>query len=176
MAALSVVASVAGLLHIGAKVIEFLSTAADAPSTARNVLAEVKALDNIFRQLEEFIDNFADQSMAGKSRINVEDLVVTLTGCVCTYSELDRELERLRTDDDPRSRFGIWDSGKWAANDSDIAKILRNLQMHKASLNLLLSLYTWLVYGTAPNSRAQKISSLSPSHNYRGTAFLCDTY
>ena len=149
MDALSVTASVAGLLQVAAKVISVLSSAVDASATARNVLAEVESLLGIFRQLDDFVVNFADQSMARKSRIYVDDLVVALTGCVCTFSELDRELEGLRMDDGAhgalKNRFGAWRSVKWAVKDQDIAKILRNLQMHKTSLNLLLSIYTWLV-------------------------------
>ncbi|KAI5850901.1 hypothetical protein BZA05DRAFT_453445, partial [Tricharina praecox] len=72
---LSVAASVAGLLQAGAKVIGFLSTAIDAPSTVRNVLAEVQALHGIFRQLDDFIVNFAQQSMTRKSRIAIDDLM-----------------------------------------------------------------------------------------------------
>ncbi|KAI5850887.1 hypothetical protein BZA05DRAFT_399098, partial [Tricharina praecox] len=141
---LSVAASVAGLLQAGAKVIGFLSTAIDAPSTVRNVLAEVQALHGIFRQLDDFIVNFAQQSMTRKSRIAIDDLVVILTGCVCTFSELDGELKGVKTDYayGTKHQLGAWDRVKWAAKDQDIAKILRNLQMHKTSLSLLLSVYT----------------------------------
>ncbi|KAI5845937.1 hypothetical protein BZA05DRAFT_142611 [Tricharina praecox] len=105
---LSVTASVAGLLQAAAKVIGFLSSAADAPSTVRNVLTEVQALNGIFHQLSDFINHFDEQSMAQKSKISVEHLVITLTGCVCTFSELDAELENLKTDEvtGPKSGLG----------------------------------------------------------------------
>jgi len=145
MDGISVATSVMGLLQVGAKVIGFLSSVADAPSTARNVLAEVQALHAIFRQLDDFIVDFTQQSMTRKSRIYVEDLVCTLTGCVCTFSELDKELESLKTDDSDGSQFTAWNSMKWATKDQGLATILRNLQMHKTSLSLMLSVYTWYV-------------------------------
>ena len=141
---LSVAASVAGLMQAGAKVIGLLSTAVDAPSTARNVLVEVEALHGIFHQLSDFIAHIDEHSDAQTSSTYVPHLVITLTGCVCTFSELDAELASLNTDggDGPKSELGAWDRVKWASKEQDIAKILRNLQMHKSSLNLFLSVYT----------------------------------
>ncbi|KAF8241347.1 hypothetical protein K440DRAFT_478712, partial [Wilcoxina mikolae CBS 423.85] len=139
MDCLSVAASVTGLPQVGANVISFLFSMADAPSTARTVLHKVHTLHAIFRQLDDFIVHFTKHSMARKSRIHVEDLVGTLTGCVCACFELDKVLECLNTDDGDESRFTAWDSVKWAAKDQEIASILRNLQMHKTSLSLMLT-------------------------------------
>ena len=140
---LSVASSVAGLLLAAGKVIGFLCTMVDAPSTARDVLAEVQALQAIFRQLDSFISAPNQQSAARKSRIQLHDLVVTLTDCVTTFSELEVELKKLGAAD------STWEKTKWAVKDKDIAKILRRLQMHKASLGLMLSIYSWFVYHPA---------------------------
>ena len=175
MEGLSVAASIAGLLQVGAKVISFLSTAADAPTTARNVLSEIRALHVIFRQLQNFITHFTEQSMSRKSRIYVDDLVITLTGCVCTFSELDKELECLRTEgdeagnrDDPQ--FSTWDRVKWAAKEQSLLRMLENLQMHKNSLTLLLSIYTWCV--TVPVFSTTRLKCLEHSDSDAYTTVL----
>lgn len=143
MDGLSVSSSVTGLLLAGERVIGFLSAMADAPSTARDVLAEVHALQAIFRQLDDFISSLDQQSTTRKSRIQLHDLVVTLTDCVETFSELDLELRRLGATGS-RSTDGIaltaWERTKWAMKGNNIAKILRHLQMQKASLGLMYSI------------------------------------
>ena len=95
MEGISVASSITGLLHGAGKVIDFLCAMVDAPSTARDVLAEVKALQAIFRQLDGFISAPSQQSTARKSRIQLHGLVVTLTDCVATFSELEFELKKL---------------------------------------------------------------------------------
>ncbi|KAF8544534.1 ankyrin repeat-containing domain protein [Trichophaea hybrida] len=92
---LSVAASVAGLTQLAAKVIGFVSTVADAPIIARNVHAEVRAFQAIFDQLQDFITNFSE---GDETRKYVDQLIATLTGCVCSFSELDKELESLKTE------------------------------------------------------------------------------
>ena len=156
MDGLSIASSVTGLLQAGERVIGLLCTMVDAPSTARDVLAEVHALQAIFRQLDGFISAPNQQSTARKSRIQLHDLVVTLIDCVNTFSELDVELKELGATD--RGTDGVtlttWERAKWAVKDKDIAKILKRLQMHKASLGLMLSIYSWFVNHPALFRRA----------------------
>ena len=153
MDGLSVSSSVTGLLLAGERVISFLSAMADAPSTARDVLAEVHALQAIFRQLDNFISTPDQQSTSRKSRIQLHDLTLTLTDCVKTFSELDLEL-RLLGAAGSRSTDGIalttWERTKWAMKENGIAKILRHLQVHKASLGLMFSIYSRFVCPSQP--------------------------
>ncbi|KAI5842789.1 hypothetical protein BZA05DRAFT_190640 [Tricharina praecox] len=97
MESLTITAAVVGLLRVAPVIIRLLSGVTDAPSTVRNVLIEVSALHAIFLQLENFVVTFAEQNTDRKSRIYVEDLMVTLTGYVCAFSELDMELGGLGT-------------------------------------------------------------------------------
>lgn len=149
---LSVPASVAGLLRASTTIISVISAAVDAPRTARNVHDEVQALHAILRQLDDcIVGRFAEpESMARKSQIYVNDLVVTLAGCVRTVSDLDKELGGVRaagSGNSNRPQRRRLEGARWAAEDPDIAKILRNLQMLTIALSLLLSVYTWLVLG-----------------------------
>jgi hypothetical protein len=148
MDGLSVAASVVGLVQLSAKVIDvistFISTAAEAPKTARSVLTESKALQAIFHQLQDFILNSAEE-IDDRESIYVEPLVATLTGCVCSFSELEKVLESLNTKPDGGFLFRLWDSAKWALKDVDIGRILGDLQKHKSSLNLMMTAITWYV-------------------------------
>ena len=158
MDALSVAASVAGLLQASDRVICLLSGMVDAPSTVRDVLTEVHALKAILRRLNGFVLAPSQQSTARKSRIQLCDLVITLTDCVNTFSELDVELGGLGVAGTGGVTLTAWERVK----DKDIAKILKHLQMHKASLGLMLSIYSWFVYHFAffPHSLRASLSLL----------------
>ena len=144
MDGLSVAASVAGLIHVSAKVIKIISDTAGASNAARSVLAEARDLQSILHQLQGFISNFEEQRNDQRSTIRIEQLVATLTGCVCVFSELDKVLEELNNRD-AGSLLRLWDSAKWALKDSVIGRILSELQQHKASLTLMLTIITWQV-------------------------------
>jgi hypothetical protein len=142
MDGLSVASSVAGLLQVGAKVVGFLCTMSDAPSLARHVLDQTTSLVTIFEQLDDFI---ADAERPGKgsrkAMIYVNQIVTTLTGCVCAFSELEECLESVKTTQ--RRGLTLWDRAKWAAKEGDFRRILGNLEQHKSSLGLMLMIYNW---------------------------------
>jgi len=142
MDGLSVASSVAGLIQLSGKIISIISATAVASSTARSVLAKAHGFQGILTQLQVFITNFEEESDDQRSMIYVEQLVATLTDCVCAFSELDRVLESLNKKV-AGSRLGLWDSAKWALKDSDIGRILGELQKHKNSLALMMMIITW---------------------------------
>jgi len=153
MDGLSVAASVAGLFQATTKVISFISVMTESSSTARNVLAEVKALQIIFSQLQNFIDNFTESTEGTgdrKSMISVNQLVATLTGCFCAFTDLEQVLESLNTNEDSSSLFRLWSSAKWALKDKDLSRILSFLQIHKSSLSLILQIIYWFVFVSSP--------------------------
>ena len=164
MDALSVTSAVTGLLQATGKVIGFLGTMVDAPSTTRDILAEVQALQAIFRKLHVFISAPNEQSATRGSRIQLHDLVVTLTDCVTTFSELEVDLKELGAGANGVT-LTTWERTKWAVEDKDISRILRHLQMHKASLGLMLSIYLWCVDHPAfPHRVRSKVARFCPSH------------
>jgi hypothetical protein len=141
MDGLSVAASVAGLLQVTAKVIDFFSTMMGASTIAQNVLAEAKALQAIFHQLQHFILDFADGTDNRRSMIIIDQLVATLTGCVCVFNNLEQVLDGLNIG----GQVCLWDSAMWAWKDQDLTRILGDLQKHKSSLNLMLTIINWFV-------------------------------
>ena len=154
MGSISLAVSLRGLIEACKQVIRFISNAADrdAPQTARNILCEAQTLQVIFRQLQELVSDRDQQSISRRERICLNDLVATLTGCVCVFSELDGALEGLGARDVQNPT--AWDKTKWAEKEESIEKILRNLQMNKCSLQWMLSVYLRFVlrisYSTPP--------------------------
>lgn len=69
----------------------------------------------------------------------VEQVLVTLTGCVLTFSELEDILTELKID----GTMDTLDRINWARKESKIAGIISRLQNHKASLNLMLTILQW---------------------------------
>ena len=140
---ISFAASICGLTEAGKKVIRFISSMADAPQSAQKVLREVQTLQIIFRQLQELISDQGQQSISRRERICLDDLVATLTGCVCVFSELDGALESLGAREG--QDLTVLDKTKWAVKEENIEKILMDLQMNKGSLQWMLSIYLWFV-------------------------------
>lgn len=131
---ISLAASVGGLLQISAKVIGFLSTMADAPMLARNVHIQAVALRAIFHQLQEFIDGSANFGPE-RGNIAVDDLRITLTGCVLAFNELEKELDGVKT-----GGSSLWDRAKWAQKDATIQRILDDLERIKTSLGIMVAM------------------------------------
>ena len=150
MGSLSVAVAVEGLLQITANVIGFLLDAHDAPTVARDLLSEVQAMQLIFEQLRRFVHRFADHDRQRVSRIDVDGLVAVLTGCVCTFSEIDGLLENCNAGDREVSQLNLWDRAKWAAKTGDITRLVGKLQCYKSSLTLLFAM---LVDQLGPSAR-----------------------
>jgi hypothetical protein len=120
MDGLSVAASIAGPIQVTAKIIDFISTTAEASMTARNVLAEVNTLQAIFHQLQDFILNFEEAIDDRRSMIHVNQLVATLTGCVCAIFDLEKVLESLNVNNvnnEAGSVRRLWDNAQWVLKD-----------------------------------------------------------
>ena len=146
MEPISVAASVWGVLGAAERIIGFFSSITDAPNTAANVLTECRALNAIFTQVNDFISDQDQQSTARKSRISLNYLVAALTGCVTAFSELDRVLRGLgatmNDSDSNNYQFTFFDKLKWKVKEKNIEKTLRDMQMHKSSLNFMVLIYS----------------------------------
>ena len=140
---ISVSASIAGLLsaavHISRIVVTFIQSAKGAPQTAQNVLSEVTDISSCLGQLKSYLLGTRVATTSRTSMLMVEQIVVTLTTCVATFSELEGILTYL-TKDQPRS---VIDKIKWARKEQDISKLVLRLQSSKTSLNLMLTTLTW---------------------------------
>ncbi|KAF8245177.1 hypothetical protein K440DRAFT_646545 [Wilcoxina mikolae CBS 423.85] len=142
MDGISVAASVAGLLQVGAKIVGFISTMTDAPSLASNIRHQTEALIAIFGQMQEFLTNSNHPgNESRKSMPHVNQIVAALTGCVCAFSELEKELESLQRSREQTRGLTLWDSVLWTQKDQTFQRLLKDLEGHKSSLTLMLMIY-----------------------------------
>lgn len=142
---LSVAAGVIGVVTAAAQVSKILTTIVKntkaAPKLCASTLTEVNDFKAILTHLQTFLLGTATAPKNRASLILVEQVIVTLTGCVTTFSELDEVLKGLVTEE----AISSLDRVKWAMKELTIAAIVQRLQTHKASITLMLTILDWLV-------------------------------
>lgn len=140
---LSVSGSIIGILGAAAKVssvlISFVQNTKAAPKLAQTVLSEVNGLSAILTHLQTYLLGAANPSRSRASLILVEQVIVTLTESVTTFSELEDALGTSKID----AEMGALDRVRWAMKESKISEIQGRLQSNKTSLNLMLNILQW---------------------------------
>ncbi|KAL9601093.1 MAG: hypothetical protein Q9179_002981 [Wetmoreana sp. 5 TL-2023] len=136
---ISVAASILGLLGAAAKVSEVLSDfvkgVKDAPRLAHRVSTEVEDLTLCFRRLQTLITSEGLGRRSRAAMITIDQLLIVLTHCVVTFSELEAVLDGLKT----RNPIFVSARLRWVAKEQTISRLLQRLQSSKASLNLVLT-------------------------------------
>lgn len=102
------------------------------------VLQESTDFEIILRQLQSFLLRRTPAENIRSGHILVEQVILTLTGSVLTFSELQEVLDGLKTDS--KDEQTILDRVKWVRKESQIEKIIQRLQNHKASLGCMLTI------------------------------------
>ncbi|EPS39880.1 hypothetical protein H072_6387 [Dactylellina haptotyla CBS 200.50] len=142
MEGLGVAASIVGLLAAGAKLgpwlFEVASDIADAPDSVKSVLAELNEMDIILKETQIYIlQEEPDARMTNRrSLILLEQISVTLTGFVVTYSDLESHLDFVK---DPEE-MSLFDRSRWVLKEKEILDVVRRLQNHKSSLATMLNI------------------------------------
>lgn len=133
---LSVAASVVGLATAAERITtllyDFINSANDAPGLVRDVMAEVNSVNSVICGLQTFLRGNTPRGSGSREReamITVENLVVTLTGCVHTFSELSTEVNSLEF------REG------WGVKEEIMSRLFQRLQTHNSSLTLMLAIF-----------------------------------
>ncbi len=138
MEPLSIVAAVAGLISAGVKIsttlYEFTTSIEDVPRLAKDVIIEMNDLTAALGHIQTYVLGAAKASPARASLILLEHVLVTLTGCVTTYSDLEDVIRGLNLG----SSLKVYDKLKWTVREKSISEILQRLQMHKSSLTLMM--------------------------------------
>ena len=136
---LSVAAGVAGIVTAAAQIssllINFTKSTIAAPQQVKVVLAEVSDIGEILSHFRSFLFGLDAPDRSRTSLLTVEKVVTIISGCVLTFSELEKLLDELKTED-----LDLLDCLKWARKESAIAGLLQRLQNHKASLSLILDI------------------------------------
>jgi len=142
---LSIIAAVLGILAVAAKVNTTLTTAFKnmerSPISAQCLLREIADLTACVSQVQAFLSGEQEADQSRKQLLMVEQLVVALSHCVLTMSELDQFLDSLKM----TSSFSARTRLRWVREEDTVAGILIRLQASKSSLNLMLTTLTWYV-------------------------------
>ncbi|KAI5801209.1 hypothetical protein EDC01DRAFT_512865 [Geopyxis carbonaria] len=139
---LSVGASIAGLLSITFKITSTLCrVACDAPRLVQSVVYETQALGAIFYQLQNYVMGVGKLPQH-TNMIAIEQVVGILTACVCTFSELEKEIDNLQEGVRGKTKLlKPMDLVRWMfSGESALKGLLMELQMQKASLALMLNI------------------------------------
>jgi hypothetical protein len=154
---LSITASIAGLIGLSGQILSGLSSlyklgksAKNAPDSIRRVMDEMTEMNTIFCQVQLFIlGNGKTPSHSRLTMISVHHLVATLSGCVLVCTSLDKYLSEVQGFADPNAKEQsggkmMRERVRWAAwKETEVAGVLGDLQRHKLSLNLMLSIIQW---------------------------------
>lgn len=143
MEPVSVAASFVGLLGaattVSSLLITLIDTAKAAPKLATSVLLEVNALSVCLTQLQDLLSEPRVHLMSQRRHVLVEQIVVALTACKITFADLEKIASTVQGNRPMLGSFRI----RWALKEKAISRLLMQLQNSKASLNLMLAIFTW---------------------------------
>jgi hypothetical protein len=138
---LSVTASIVGILAAAAKIAESLqgmvSTAKNAPRVLVALDCEIREFQTALSSLQTLLADLSSIPTHRAALIQVEQLVVTLTEAVLTFSELDA----LRG-----SKVPVAKRLRWTQAEGNCLKLVERIQRHKASISLMLHIFQWYDY------------------------------
>ena len=134
---ISIAAGVVGILsaaaHLSTVLGEFVQSTREAPYLAPQILTEVNDIRGVLSQLQAFILRKEALELDRASLLQVDHVISIVTGCVLTFSKLERLVDELRVDN-----IHILDRFKWARHRDVLQDHIQRLQGHKASLSLIL--------------------------------------
>ncbi|RPB06650.1 hypothetical protein P167DRAFT_540659 [Morchella conica CCBAS932] len=142
---MEVAASIVGLLAASIQVAGmlklFISSVKNAPATAEQLYNEINRFRFILRRIQDktISSDANDLSPERATLIDVNLLGSTLTAPVFTFSELEKEMDRIK----PRGKLDFWDRVKWMRPEKNLLNTSLRLNRHETSLTLIFSILTW---------------------------------
>ncbi|RSL42666.1 hypothetical protein CEP54_015397 [Fusarium duplospermum] len=131
---LSIAASVVGLVAAAGKVYgvlsNFVSTAADAPSSAASVLVTVEQMKMTLSSVQSLIDSIESLDPSRKALIQLDHLSIIITHSVLTISELESLV---------CPKDGLMNRLRWAWSEKKVMGLLPRLESQKSSLSLMVA-------------------------------------
>ena len=127
---LSITAGVVGILnaatHASSLLYKWIKSAKEAPQQAEAAWVEINEIRGILCSLQSLLLGNGLLQQSGASILQVDQLVVTISGCVLTFPELEKLLERVKVEN-----RDILDRIKWINNQSTVAVLIQRLQYRK---------------------------------------------
>jgi hypothetical protein len=140
--ALSVAASIIGILAAAGKVAETLgpvvSAFKDTTNTATAIYAEVNSSRTILTSLQALLNDLENSPERRRQLIQVDQLVAVLTDGVLIFNELEPLVLQLGNDTE-RWRTRI----QWTIKKDKLNSFVSRMQLFKGSINVMLSILHW---------------------------------
>lgn len=143
MEPLSVAMSIVGLLkaadQISSTLTPIIKKTLNAPKEIKEMKTSVNTIRTVLCQLQLMLLGQSQVNRHRTSWIMVDQIVVTLSACVTTFSDLDVFVETLGSD----AKMGLLDRVRWVTKTSTIREHLDKLEVHKSTLTLIMTILTW---------------------------------
>jgi hypothetical protein len=134
---LSVAASIPGLLTAAGKIcglIEPFSVTWNGPNPLQEAFNDVKNVAFALHSLQRYLQRLDIVSPKRAALIQVDELIVTLTDMVLTFSQFENTLEFL---------VKLGGAMSWVRYPKQIEEHMAKIQRHKASLTMMLNIIQW---------------------------------
>ena len=138
---LSVSASVVGLIAAGAKLVSLIVRINDPPQVLTEVRSELISLKVVIDNLRTFVERSRSINATRISLVPLQDVILVFTQIVLVHSELEAFVRS-------RSSSSKLNQKLRGALGRDVRVgdcLLNQLQRHKASLSLILSIVNWYI-------------------------------
>ncbi|KAL2072073.1 hypothetical protein VTL71DRAFT_11416 [Oculimacula yallundae] len=139
---LSVSMAIVGLLSASWKISEVLSPLISKGKHAPKELLEMKStidtIRSVLSQLQLMLLGRVNVTRERTSLILVDQIVITLSACVRTFSDIDVFVETLGSDES----LGLMNRVRWATKAPTIQEYMKKLQEHKSSMTLMVTILT----------------------------------
>ncbi|EPS45725.1 hypothetical protein H072_117 [Dactylellina haptotyla CBS 200.50] len=146
MSGLEVASAVVGILAIGGKMVAYLWDVshkfADAPDSVLAALIALKETSLILEESQLYILQMYPVPENRRLLILIEHISDTLTGCVLTHSDLEKQIDFAKDTGSAEDEY-TFDREKWLAREKQVQDAVRRLQDHKSSFALMLNILQW---------------------------------
>jgi hypothetical protein len=142
---LSVTASIVGILAAAAKVGELLqgtiSSAKDAPRVLVSLASEVQQVRAALSSLQTLLADLSSTQSHRTALIQIDQLIVTLTDSVLTFSELETAIAPFVAPEG--AKVPLRARLRWLWAEDSCNKIVDRLQRQKTTISLILNVLQW---------------------------------
>lgn len=153
---LSIAASITSILVGATHVVNLVSQAGDTTDAVKAVVQEVAHIKILITVLQKFVDRTQRLDKNRASLVQLEDVVTILTQTVLVFSELEGVIQSAvgktssssSSSSSPSTPTGSILSGirkrvQWSWSRTAAQRLTGQLQQHKTSLSLLLTIMQW---------------------------------
>ncbi|KAI5843783.1 hypothetical protein DFP73DRAFT_63882 [Morchella snyderi] len=127
-------------VQVGSALHDFISiNASNAPTIAQAMDDEINEFTQILSRVQAImLRSISGIDIPGASLIDLNHLSSTLVASVHTFSELERELDRVKCN----GKMDLWNRFRWARAEKTFLFIIQRLQSHKSTFSTIVTILT----------------------------------